>query len=210
MRAMYAAIWRVTAREQMLLILLALLVSVLAAAPLKFQQLVVNSLIEGGNVGLLVTLCAGFLLVVLLSAALKFALNYGMSLTGERVILTIRERLYRNQVTDTRAGTGEMPKRGALLSMLSTEAEALGKFAGSAVASPLVQLGTLVSVLGFIVTAQPWLGILALGVVLPQAVIVLAIFRSASTVRVKHAMLADALAERPGHGAAGAPAAAPT
>jgi hypothetical protein len=94
--------------------------------------------------------------------------------------------------------------------MLSTEAEALGKFAGSAVASPLVQLGTLVSVLGFIVTAQPWLGILALGVVLPQAVIVLAIFRSASTVRVKHAMLADALAERPGHGAAGAPAAAPT
>jgi ABC-type multidrug transport system fused ATPase/permease subunit len=100
MRAMYAAIWRVTAREQMLLILLALLVSVLAAAPLKFQQLVVNSLIEGGNVGLLVTLCAGFLLVVLLSAALKFALNYGMSLTGERVILTIRERL-----TGTRSPT---------------------------------------------------------------------------------------------------------
>lgn len=177
MRAMYAAIWRVTAREQVLLIGLAAAVSVLAAAPLKLQQLVVNSLIEGGGVGLLVRLCAAFLAVVLLSAALKFALNYGMSITGERVIRMIRERLYRNQVAGIAAGDADAPGRGALLSMLSTEAEALGKFAGTAMASPLVQVGTLVSVLLFIVTAEPWLGVLALGVVLPQAVIVLAIQR---------------------------------
>lgn len=46
---LYRAVWRVTGRQQPLLIGLSLLVAALAAAPLKFQQLVVNSLIEGGD-----------------------------------------------------------------------------------------------------------------------------------------------------------------
>jgi ABC-type bacteriocin/lantibiotic exporter with double-glycine peptidase domain len=59
--------------------------------------------------------------------------------------------------------------------MLAAEAEVVGSFAGSAISSPLVQLGTLISVIGFIALSQPWLGVLALAVVVPQAVIVLGI-----------------------------------
>jgi hypothetical protein len=40
---LYRAIWRVTARQQLVLIGLSLIVAVLAAAPLKFQQLVVST-----------------------------------------------------------------------------------------------------------------------------------------------------------------------
>jgi ABC-type bacteriocin/lantibiotic exporter with double-glycine peptidase domain len=58
--------------------------------------------------------------------------------------------------------------------MLAAEAESVGAFAGSAIASPLVQVGTLVSVIAFILASQPLLGALALGVVVPQAAIVLA------------------------------------
>ena len=38
-----------------------------------------------------------------------------------------------------------------------------------------MQLGTLASVIVFILASQPWLGLLAMGVVLPQAVIVVAL-----------------------------------
>ncbi len=169
---LYRALWRVTGRQQILLIVMALLVAALAAVPLKFQQLVINGLVYGGDVSLLLSLCIGFFGAVLLSAALKFLLGLRQSTVGERVVLLIRERLYGNCVADTRTGGEEAMQRGALLTMLAAEAEVVGAFAGAAIATPLVQVGTLVSVIGFIVASQPWLGILALAVVVPQAVIV--------------------------------------
>jgi ABC-type bacteriocin/lantibiotic exporter with double-glycine peptidase domain len=175
MRDLYRAIWRVTGRQQIVLILLSLLVAALAAAPLKFQQLVVNSLAYGGDVRGLAWLCAGFFGAVLLSAGLKFALGLRLSLVGERVVLLIRERLYTQAVAAAGNGTATAPPRGALLTMLAAEAEVVGSFAGSAVSTPLVQLGTLLSVIGFIALSQPALGVLALAVVVPQAAIVLGI-----------------------------------
>jgi len=66
------------------------------------------------------------------------------------------------------------PKRGTLVTMLAAEAEVVGSFAGSALAAPLMQLGTLISVVAFILASQPWLGVLALGIVVPQAGFVMA------------------------------------
>jgi ABC-type bacteriocin/lantibiotic exporter with double-glycine peptidase domain len=171
---LYKALWRATARQQIALIVLSLLVAGLAALPLKFQQLVINNLVYGGDVRWLAWLCAGFLASILLSAGLKFLLGLRLSVVGEHVVLRIRERLYSNAVADTHGGGGAAAKRGSLLTMLGTEAEVVGTFAGSAISSPLLQLGTLVSVIGFIVVSQPWLGLIALIVVVPQAVIVLA------------------------------------
>jgi ABC-type bacteriocin/lantibiotic exporter with double-glycine peptidase domain len=170
---LYRVIWRITGRQQILLIGLSVIVAALAAAPLKFQQLVINSLVEDGEVSRVAWLCAGFLGVTLLSAGLKFALNYRLSVVGEDIVLRIRERLYANYVSDVASGAPDAPKRGTLVTMLAAEAESVGAFAGSAIASPLVQLGTLTSVIAFILASQPLLGALALGVVVPQAVIVL-------------------------------------
>jgi ABC-type bacteriocin/lantibiotic exporter with double-glycine peptidase domain len=175
LRELYRAIWRITGRQQLLLIALALLVAGLAAAPLKFQQLVINGLVEGGDAALIVWLCLGFLGVVLVSAGLKFALRLRISTVGERVVLLIRKRLYGNLVHDTRAGATDLPKRGTVVTKLAAEAEMVGAFAGAAIAMPLVQLGTLVSVVAFIIVQQPWLGLLVVAVVLPQAVIVRAL-----------------------------------
>ena len=172
---LYRTIWRVTGRQQVLLIALSLLISVLAAAPLKFQQLVINGLVYGGDVRGLGWLCGGFLGVVLLSAALKFALNYRLAIVGERIVMLIRERLYANYVADAADGTADLPRRGTLVTMLSAEAEAVGAFAGAAIATPLMQIGTLISVIVFILASQPWLGMLALAVVVPQAAIVAAL-----------------------------------
>jgi ABC-type multidrug transport system fused ATPase/permease subunit len=172
---LYGLIWRITSRQQLLLIALAIIVAALAAAPLRFQQLVINSLVEGGDIYRVAGLCAGLLGVTLLSAALKFALSFRMSILGESIVLRLRDRLYANYVTDVTTGAPDTPKRGTLVTMLTAETESVGAFAGSAIAAPLMQLGTLISVIAFIFASQPRLGVLALGVVLPQAVIVLAI-----------------------------------
>ena len=135
---MYRTIWSATARDQPLLIVLSLAVAALAAVPLKFQQLVVNSLVEHGSASYLAWLCGGLLAAVLASAALKFALNLSMSMVGERVVLRIRDRLYTSHVAAVAAGGIEPPKRGTLVTMLSAEAESVGSFAGVAIATPLV------------------------------------------------------------------------
>jgi ABC-type bacteriocin/lantibiotic exporter with double-glycine peptidase domain len=171
---LYRVIGRITGRQQVLLIGLSIVVAALAAAPLKFQQLVINSLVEDGEVSRVAWLCAGFLAATLLSAGLKFALSYRLSVVGEDIVLRIRERLYAKYVSDIASGAPDAPERGTLVTMLAADAESVGAFAGAAIASPLVQLGTLVSVIAFILASQPLLGALALGVVVPQAAIVLA------------------------------------
>ena len=169
---LYRALWRATARRQILLILLSVLVALIAALPLKFQQLIVNNLVYGGDRRLLVWLSLGFLAALVLSAALKFVLSLQMAVTGEHVVMRIRDRLYRNAVHDHATAEGDTARKGTLVTMLAAEAETVGAFAGTALATPIVQLGTLASVIGFIALSQPWLGLFALLVVIPQAVVV--------------------------------------
>ena len=193
MADLYRVIWRLTGVHQILLIALSLLVAGLAVVPLKFQQLVVNNLVYDGDVRWLAWLCAGFLASILLSAALKFVLGLQLSIVGERVVLLIRERLYANHGADAQDGANQATSRGTLVTMLAVEAEVVGSFAGSAISSPLVQLGTLMSVIGFIAISQPWLGLLALAVVAPQAVIVLGVQRRINEqVRARAQSLRDA------------------
>ena len=73
------------------------------------------------------------------------------------------------------SASADVPTRGTLVTMLGAEAEIVWAFAGSAMASPLVQLGTLISVISFICVSQPRLGVLALAVVFPQAAIEVAL-----------------------------------
>ena len=175
MRELYRAVWRVSGREQVFLVVLALLVAGLASVPLRFQQLAINGLVERPDVRALAWNCAGFVGAILLSAALKFVLGLRLSLVGERVVRLIRERLYTNLVDDVARDPAAAAQRGRILAMLNAEAELVGSFAGAAVASPLLQAGTLASVIAFIAASQPLLGLVALAVVLPQAGIVVAL-----------------------------------
>lgn len=177
MRVLYRAVWRVSAREQVLLVVLALLVAGLASLPLRFQQLAVNGLVENPDLRALAWNCVGFVGAILLSAGLKFALGLRLALVGERVVKLIRERLYTNLVDDVAREPEATAPRGRILAMLNAEAELVGSFAGAAIAHPLLQAGTLVSVIGFIGASQPLLGAVAVGVVLPQALIVIALQR---------------------------------
>ena len=56
--------------------------------------------------------------------------------------------------------------------MLSSEVEKLGGFAGSAISGPLLQVGTLISVLGYMFYIEPLVAAIALALYSPQFIVV--------------------------------------
>ena len=182
---LYRRIWLLTGRRQMMLIGLAVVIALLTAAPLEFQKAIINGLGAAMPVPELVQLAIWYAAVVLLVAGLKFALGYGTARTGETAVLAIRKRVLAHQATPDATAIPQ----GTLVNMLSGEAEVVGSFAGSAFAMPVVQIGTLASVLAFIAASQPLLGLVALAVVAPQAFIVLDVQRRVTALvreRVSH------------------------
>ena len=171
MYQLYAAIWRVSSGRQIVLILLSSAVAALAAAPLGFQKEIVNGLTDAAlDRQKLFLLCGGMIAVILFSLTLKWLLNYRASLLGEDVIRLVRDRVYTNAVE-----ADQHQSMGTLATILSAEAEEVGKFTGSAfwLVGLAILFGTLVSVIGFIVATQPSLGIIALCMIAPQVALVL-------------------------------------
>ncbi len=172
MLRLYSAIWRASAGRQILLILLSVAVAALAAVPLEFQRAIVNHL-TSLDVGAerLVYLGLGMMGVILLSLALKWVLGYRAGTLGEDMIRLIRQRLlWRSSDINE---TGESVRKGTMTTAISAEAEELGKFAGGAFSDPVVQIGTLISVIGYISSTQPGLGLIAFSMIVPQIIIVL-------------------------------------
>jgi ABC-type multidrug transport system fused ATPase/permease subunit len=171
MLQLYSAIWRVSGPRQIVLILLSLSIAALAAAPLKFQQDIVNLLTEGSfDTSELFILGGGMMGVVLLSLGLKWLMGYRSQILGEDVIRLLRSRLLDGAVSEQ--GINGRVRTGALSTAISAEVEELGKFTGSAISEPVMQLGTLISVIGFIASTQPVLGVVALSMLVPQIGIV--------------------------------------
>nr|WP_255733335.1 ABC transporter transmembrane domain-containing protein [Ruegeria sp. Ofav3-42] len=153
-------------------ILLSLSIAALAAFPLNYQKNIVNGLTEKDiDPGQLLALGAAMCGVILLSLALKWVLGYLASVLGEDMTRKLRKRicvLSRESPEDS-----ERIAYGTKATMVSAEAEQVGKFTGSALSEPLVQAGTLVVVVGYIAANQPSLGLIAIGMIVPQIFIVL-------------------------------------
>ncbi len=169
---LYSAIWRASAGRQVILIVLSLAVAGLAAVPLEFQRDIINYLTSAdAGSGRLIQLGLGMMAVILLSLALKWVLGYRSGTLGEDLIRLIRQRLLiRTADIDE---TGEAVRKGTMTTAISAEAEELGKFAGGAFSDPVVQIGTLISVIGYISSTQPALGLIAFSMIVPQIIIVL-------------------------------------
>ena len=168
MLEMYAAIWRVSGGRQMVLIVLSLAIAALAAVPLNFQKDIINALTAADIAPSdLVWLCAGMMSAILLSLGLKWVMGYRSGVLGEDIIRLLRRRILLGAVE-----AGGALKVGTKSTMISAEAEELGKFAGNAMSQPVMQIGTLISVVAFIATTQPGLGMIAVCMIVPQIIIV--------------------------------------
>ena len=173
MLQLYLAIWRISGRRQIVLIILSVAIAALAAVPLGFQREIINFLTKPGpEPRFLFLLGAGMLATALISLGLKWLSGHRSGVLGEDTIRLIRMRLFTETASEI-TGQAAVPP-GTLTTVISAEAEELGKFVGGAFSEPVMQIGTLISVIGFIAATQPGLGTIALAMIAPQVILVLA------------------------------------
>jgi ABC-type multidrug transport system fused ATPase/permease subunit len=176
MRELYAYVWRSSASQQIVLIILAIIAAVLTTAPLELQRHIINTLAGHEKFERLGWLCGGYLIAALSIGGLKFIVNIKSAGLGEFMIRSVREEVLRSSwpSADPGAITGETRKNksGGLVTTISSQAEVVGKFVGDCISTPIVQAGTLLSVLSYMLYTEPRLGVVVLLIAVPQLFVV--------------------------------------
>lgn len=172
--SVYAYIKGASARHQIPLVLLSITVFLLSVVPLEIQRRIINDAIETQSVSAVVWLSLAYLGVALLEGAVKLGLNIYRAWVSEMVVLDLRRRvaalppngLNNNDAPDT------VHTEGTAASMVLSEVEPIGGFAGICISEPLLQAGVLVSVFGYLVFLEPRMALLCGLAFSPQLVFV--------------------------------------
>ncbi len=174
MRELYKFVWRASASQQIVLIILAIIAAVLATAPLELQRHIINTLAGHEKAERLGWLCGAYLIAALTIGSLKYFVNIKSAGLGESTIRSLREDvLSASSINpDEAAGETRKAKSGALVTTISSQAEAVGKFVGDCISTPIVQVGTLLSVLSYMLYTEPRLGVVVLLISVPQVLLV--------------------------------------
>src|SRR6516165_10908725 len=88
----------------------------------------------------------GYLIATLAIGGIKNILNIRSAGLGESMICSLREKIFSNSShlrPNETLGETVTDKSGTVVTMISSEAEAVGKFIGDCSSTPVVQAGTL-------------------------------------------------------------------
>ncbi|HYN12537.1 MAG TPA: ABC transporter ATP-binding protein, partial [Burkholderiales bacterium] len=164
---LYRYIWKVSARHQVLLSLLAVAIFLIELAPLELQRRIVNGAVEGRGFEFVGMLCLVYVGVELVHGGLKLVMNVYRGSVAEAA--NKRLRLQMNPAADAaKTDAVKEAEEGVKISMIVAEVESVGNFVGSSFSEPLLNAGILLSILGYMVFTQPWMALVALLIFFPQ------------------------------------------
>ena len=157
---------RCSGRHQIALALLAAGVFGLSSVPLELQRRIINDAIKTGAVESILWLAIAYAGVALLEQGLKLALNIYRAWVSEDATRGLRRTLedMKTEVDPDDAGTHT--------AMAVAEADPIGGFVGMAISEPLLQVGILASVVGYMAYLEPWALVLSAAYLIPQALFV--------------------------------------
>lgn len=196
--SLYGFIWRASARGQLVLCALTLLVVPLAMVPLELQRRILEDALGRREMSTLIWLAAAYLVVMLVQGGLKYVLNVKRGRVVEEMVRRLRMGIYAASLAPRPAVADPdepPPEKGALVSMVAAEAEDLGGFVGDSVSIPLLQGGTVVVVLGYLFWVQPLIASFAVVVLLPQAIVVPWVQQTLNRLGRRHAKLVRKLGD---------------
>ena len=135
--------------------------------------------IAQNDTDLLLKLALYYLLALLIAAGLKAWMKIQRGLISARIVHSLRASVYHCIYTmvppsklKKQPDNDDQVDEGAVVSMLSSEVEKLGGFSGSSISGPLLQVGTLISILGYMFWVEPLVASIALVLYSPQFFIV--------------------------------------
>lgn len=170
-------IWFMSGRHQIWLCVIALLIAALSTIPLELQRQIINRGISDSDVRVLLTLSGVYLIVILGQNALKFGLRLYQGWISESAIRNSRQHL--SHVHEGRHATTGSDTGGRAVSIIGSEIEQVGGFVGEGLSEPVVQVATLVFIIGYLAFVEPLIMGVGLALLVPQVLI---------AVRVQHAI----------------------
>lgn len=164
---LFRFVWRMSARDQIFLSLLAISVFLIDLVPLELQRRIANAAVDKHDFRIVVLLCAGYLGAAALMGLLKFGLNVYRSAVSERANrhLRLNEKLIRMVNAN---GSADPEEEGVAISIVVSEVEAVGGFVGTSFSEPILNGGVLISVFGYMLIVEPMMALVALGLFVPQ------------------------------------------
>ena len=163
-------ILHVSGRHQIGLVVLSIIVFLLSTVPLEIQRRLVNDAFVRGQVQTIVWLALAYFGVALLEGGIKVALNVYRAWVSETAVLDLRRLV--GALTPTPAQADAAESQGTEISIVLSEVEPIGGFAGISVSEPVLQTGVLLSVFGYLVYLQPMVALLCALAFSPQLVFV--------------------------------------
>jgi ABC-type bacteriocin/lantibiotic exporter with double-glycine peptidase domain len=130
------------------------------------QRRIIDDAIENGLTDLLWQLGGLYLAVLLLHGGIKYARNIYQNRVAEGVIRLLRRRVIHH---DDMGGEADS---GTRQSIIAAEAEKVGAFVGEAVSFPLLQIGVVVSIAGYMLIVEPIVALVAIAFFVPSLIIV--------------------------------------
>lgn len=193
---------------------LTLLVLILASMPflyaiLEMPKEIINDAIGGqsfpvmlygyelSQLEFLMTLCMGFLGLVLINGIFKYVINVYKGLLGERMLRRLRYELG-SQVMRFPLPHFRKMSQGEIITMITAEVEPLGGFIGDAVAVPALEGGRMLTILVFMFMQDPYLGMAAIALYPLQMYVIPKLQKQVNTLAKKRVVAVRKLSERLG------------
>jgi ABC-type bacteriocin/lantibiotic exporter with double-glycine peptidase domain len=164
--SLYAYVFKVSAKQQLPLCLLSVLIFPITLAPLELQRRIVDGAITGQNMRLLFLLGGLYFAAVAVQGLLKLLRNIYLNRVAEGVTRILRMRIAHSLDFDTD------PDEGTTQSIISSEAEKVGGFVAESIAFPLLQAGIVLSVAGYMLVVEPIIAAVAIAFLVPSAIVV--------------------------------------
>ena len=172
-RALYFYIWRTSRTKQIAICLLTMILAPLSMVPLELQRRIVDYALAERKLDLLFVLGSVYFGVICLHGALKYVLNMIKGMTVETIARDIRLKIVeKTQLNLKGAKTSQEFNAGTVVSMLAAETEDVSGFGGEAFGLPLLSIGTIAYVAGYLLWVEPTIAMLAVVIYFPQAIIV--------------------------------------
>ena len=125
---LYRFIWKISKRDQILLSILSTGVFLLELAPLELQRRIVNSAVDDREFRYIGLLCLLYLGISLLHGGLKLVTNVYRGSVSEATNRHLRMQMVPGPGGESTVGDSDA---GVRISMIVSEAEAVGGFAGA-------------------------------------------------------------------------------
>lgn len=175
---LFSTVLRYSRRQQAQMIMLSLIAMPILYLTLELPKQIVNNALEAARfpidifgyevdqVTFLLLLCGLYLLAILLNGLNKYALNVFKGYVAERFLRRFRLLIYRQWQKGANASD-----QSEIVPILAQEVEPVGGFAAEVLTLPILQGGTLLTILLFMFIQDPVLGAAALTVLPIQLVL---------------------------------------